>query len=323
MIVLRRCAAAICALGLGTAVTVAPAFADDIELGEGTPTAVTGIAWDDEAGEVLVTDDRGTITARTASAGEERSVPFTGAPESVQALGLFKEFLYIGDIGDETGDRDYVTVFRIDPAAENTNYRAWDFSYPEGAHDAKAMAISGKGRIYLVTSGDDPGIYLAGLEPSRTDINTLTRAADAPSGVTDAVFLGDGSTLMLRTEVGVELIDAYTWEVQAATTYVDGPEGESLTVYTPDRILVGGGTHLRDEPLPSGMTTATPVPSGEPTSSPSASDTAPQEAETASATTAPEESQTQKVSRRGTLFALLGAGAVAILAGVVVFVARD
>lgn len=313
-----------CALGLGAAATAAPALADDIELGEGAPDAVTGIAWHGATDEVLVTDDRGTITARTVPAGDERAVPFTGDPESVQGLGLFQDFLYIGDIGDEGGDRDYVSVFRIDPAAENTNYRAWDFSYPEGPLDSKAMAISGKGRFYFVTGGDDPGIYLAGLEPSRTDVNTLTRAADAPAGVTDAVFLEDGSTLMMRTEAGVELIDAYTWEVVAATSYVDGPDGESLTSYMQDRMLVGGGTVLRDEPLPNGMTTVTPVPPAEPTPATSTPDSATaQETETPPPATAPEESETPKVSRRGTLFALMGAAAVAILAGVVVFMARD
>lgn len=310
-----------CALGLGTAVAATPAVADDIELSGEPPQAITGIAWDDGNEEVLVTDETGTITVVDPAVGDGRAFTFTGQPDSVQALGMFKDWLYIGDVGDEDANRDFVTVFRVDGS---TNHRAWDFSYPEGAQDAKAMAISGKGRIYIVTSGDDPGIYRAGLEPSATNVNALKRAADAPKGVTDAVFLDDGSTLMLRTEDGVDLVDAYTWEVQAATTYVDGPEGESITLFTQDRMLVGGGTLLRDEPLPDGMTTVTPVPPAEPTPTASASVAeTPEETATVSPSDAPAESQTSEVSRSGTLFALGGAAVVALLAGVFVFLVRD
>lgn len=313
-----------CALGLGAAVAATPALADDIDLGPESSDAITGIAWDGASEEVMVADESGTITARDPEAGEDRPVTFTGDPDSVQALSLFKNMLYIGDVGDEGGDRDFVTVFRIDPEADSTNYRAWDFSYPEGAQDAKAMAVSGKGRVYIVTGGDDPGIYRAALDPSGSDVNKLVRAADAPAGVTDAVFLDDGSTLMLRTQDGVDLVDGYTWEVRASTTYVDGPAGESVTVFGSDRMLVGGATLLRDEPLPDGMTTVTPVPAAEPTPTTGASDTAaPEATATVSPSEAPEESQTSEVSRSGTLFAVLGAAAVAILAGVAVFMVRD
>lgn len=324
MISFRRCAATICAVGLGAAVSASPALADDVDLGAAAPDAVTGIAWDEGSGEVLVADAAGAITARDPAAGTDRQVTFTGAPESVQALGLFGGMLYIGDVGDEDANREFVSVFRVDPQPGSTNYRAWDFSYPDGARDARAMAVSGKGRIYIVTAGEDPGIYRAGLEPSRSGVNTLVRAADAPEGVTDAVFLNDGSTLMLRTSDGVDLVDAYTWEVQASTTYVGGPQGESITVFTPERMLVGGGAVLRDEPLPSGMTTATPVPSVEasaPVSTPGTA--APEPTGEAPSEGDPEESQTSEVSRSGTMIALLGAGAVAVLAGVFVFVARD
>lgn len=324
MISFRRCAATICAVGLGVTVSASPAQADDVDLGAAAPNAVTGIAWDDGSEEVLVTDAAGAITAKDPSAGDERSIAFTGAPQSVQALGLFDGMLYVGDVGDEGASREFVSVFRVDPKPGSTNYWAWDFSYPDGARDAKAMAVSGKGRIYIVTSGDDPGIYRAGLEPSRSGVNTLVRAADAPEGVTDAAFLDDGSTLMLRTGDGVDLVDAYTWEVQASTTYVGGPEGESITLFTTDRMLVGGGAVLRDEPLPSGMTTATPVPSSEPSAPVSPSDTAaPEPTSEVPSEGQTEESQTSDVSRRGTVMALLAAGVVAILAGVFVFVARD
>ncbi len=320
MISIRRCAAAMCVLGLGAATTASLARADDIALPPDAPDTVTGLAWNDDTQEVLVTDEAGTIIAVDPASDDSREVTFTGTPESVQALSLFDDKLYVGDIGDEEAQREFVTVFRISPEAGSTNYWAWDFTYQDGPQDAKAMAISGKGRVYVVTGGDDPGIYRAGLEPSRSDVNTMVRTADAPAGVTDAVFLGDGSTLMLRTADGVDLLDAYTWEVQAATTYADAPTGESITVFGQDRMLVGGGTQLRDEPLPDGMATVTPAPSAESTPTQSTTDNATPEP---TATAAPDEAQTPQVSRRGTMFALLGAAGVAVLAGLIVFIARD
>ena len=180
MTAIRRCAAAICALGLGTASAASLARADDIEMPSGVPDTITGMAWSDTTQEVLVTDEGGRIAAVDTAGKNSRDVAFTGTAESVQALSLFDGMLYVGDIGDESTDREFVTVFRINPDSGATNYWAWDFIYPEGPRDAKAMAVSGKGRIYIVTGGDDPGIYRAGLEPSRSGTNAMVRAADAP-----------------------------------------------------------------------------------------------------------------------------------------------
>lgn len=312
----------VCALAVAAATLAAPALADDIVPGSDTQGTITGIAWDPRTEEALNVDDAGKIAAVDAASGASRPIPFTGSAESVQALSIFDDLLYIGDVGDADSSRDLITIFRVDPASEITNYLAWDFSYPDGPQDARAMALSGKGRIYIVTDGEDPGIYRAGLQPSRTQVNRLVRTADAPAGVTDAVFLEDGSTLMLRTGTGVELIDAYTWESKAVTTYVDGPQAESITTYGEGRMLVGGASRLRDEPLPEGMITVTPSSSAEPTPTPTSSDS-PEPVPEVSETTVAEEPRSESVSRRGTILALVGAGIVAVLAGVVVFFVRD
>lgn len=318
---LRRCAA-VCVSAVASASIAAPALADDIDLPADTVGALTGIAWMEGMSAVLTVDDAGKITAVDESSSESRPVSFTASTESVQALSLFDDLLYIADVGDADASRDFVTVFRVDPASEVTNFRAWDFSYPDGPRDAKALAVSGRGRIYIVTDGDDPGVYRAELTPSRTAVNRLVRAADAPEGVTDAVFLDDGATLMMRSATGVELVDAFSWESQATTTYVEPPAEESITTYGPDRMLVGNSSTLRDEPLPEGMTTVTPGPAVEPTASPSPSASPEPSAET-SGNAVPEEADQEGNSRRGTVLALLGAGVVAILAGAAVFFVRD
>ncbi|MGO1385722.1 MAG: hypothetical protein ACTHU1_13180, partial [Arachnia sp.] len=309
-------------LGLASATMAAPALADDIDLPADTGNPITGIAWTEATSAVLTVDDAGTIMAVDEASNASRPVTFTASTQSVQALSLFDDLLYIGDVGDADDSRDFITVFRVDPTSEATNYWAWDFSYPDGPQDAKAFAMSGRGRIYIVTDGNDPGIYRAELTPSRTAVNRLVRAADAPEGVTDAVFLDDGATLMLRSAAGVELIDAFSWESQAMTTYVEPQADESVTTYGPDRMLVGNSSTLRDEPLPSGTTTVTPDPAVQTTAAPSPS-TSPDPGVEATVSAVPQEADPEENSRRGTALALLGAGVVAVLAGAVVFFVRD
>ncbi len=321
-----RRGAVVCVLTLVAMALATPALADDIELPPDVAGPVTGVAWDPELQEVMTVDEGGKILAVDADSGTSSPVTFTGPTESVQGLSMSDGLLYIGDIGDPGRSRDLVTVFRVDPASDVTTYRAWDFRYPGGPRDAKALALSGEGRIHIVTDGDNPGIYRAEDRPSRTAVNTLIRAADAPEGVTDAVFLDDGSTLMLRTSTGVELLDGYSWESTAATTYVDASAAESLTTHGENRMLVGDGTYLRDEPIPDGEMVVTPGPAEEPTRSqspsPSPGESSDPQPEVPNGVAA-QNGEEEGVSRRGTILALVGAGIVAILAGVVVFLVRD
>ena len=108
---------------------------------------------------------------------------------SVQALSWHGDRLWVGDIGDEDAERDHIVVYRLsDTETAQGTYHAYDYRYEDGPHDAKAMLISGRGNVYIVTSGEDPGIYRIRGEASRSAMNTLVRVHDAPEGVTDGVF---------------------------------------------------------------------------------------------------------------------------------------
>lgn len=333
---LRRCIAAVTA-GLLLVTAPALALAVDLDLGAEAPAA-TGIAWDDGAERLFVADESGAVRVVEAPGVEVGELTFSGEPQSVQALALDAGVLHIADIGDAAGDRDAVTVFGVTAEPGQQGYRAWDFTYPDGPQDATAFLISGRGRFYFITTGTDPGIYGAQLEPSREGTNTLFRAADAPDGVTDAVFLDDGETMLVRTAEGVEAINAFSWETTDTTTYSGAPDGESITTYGDGRMLVGPGAHFRDEPLPDGEQTVTPevpaepTPSDEPTQPPTASGEAPP---TGSETQAPgdgeapteqggtDENVTTGVARGGTYLAIGGAVLVAVVAGVAVFLSKD
>ena len=214
--------------------------------------ALTGLAFDRQSSRLFaVSESDGTNILVTDSKGEKAgTVSFTASTESVQGLALHSDALYVGDIGDPNATRKKVTVYRLPTAVGNQPYQAYDFSYPDGSHDAKALLVSGKGRIYIITGGDQPGIYYAETEPSRSATNKLTRAADAPAGVTDAVFLADGVTMAIRTATGVQVMDARSWEARATVTYEGAPDGESLTAFADDKILVGAGPQLREEAVP-------------------------------------------------------------------------
>lgn len=260
--------------------------------------------------------------AVVVNADDGTQVTFAGEPVSVQALASHGDQLWIGDIGDENGNRETVTVFRLATLAEaNTRYNSFDFRYEDGAQDAKAMAISGRGRIYVVTAGDNPGIYRAELEPSRERVNTLTRVVDAPTGVTDAVFLADGETLALRTAEGIEYLNAWTWEKQVTHTLVGAAADEAIAADDQGAIYVGGNPTIRQMARPSSDTTETVAPSPQPSPSHSASspsepsDQQPAPPEGTPGNTAP--------ARSGTIVALVLAGVVALLTGgVALFVKR-
>ena len=83
-------------------------------------------------------------------------------------------------------------------------------AYPDGPHDAEALAVHPRtGRVYVVTKGrNGGGVYALPEKPSRTGVNRLERVAPAPAMVTDAVFLPDGSGLVVRTYTHAVLLDA-------------------------------------------------------------------------------------------------------------------
>ncbi|MDO5092063.1 MAG: hypothetical protein Q4D79_01365 [Propionibacteriaceae bacterium] len=305
------------------ALTAQPAVADEVTISD-AGGAVTGLAYDSTSSRLFaVSEADGTSIIVTDDQGQNAgTISYGGSPESVQGLAFHDGQLYVGDIGDADAQRRQITVYRMAPNVGDASYQAYDFAYPDGARDAKALLVSGKGRIYVVTAGDNPGVYRADLDPSRSSVNQLERAADAPPGVTDAVFLSDGSTIVYRTAAGVQSVNAYEWEDLATVTYVGAPEGESLTSFREGRILVGAGPALRDEEVPTqdGTITIGSEPSASPSGEPTAAESSP----------APEESSegdvgstSAKRPRGGGLKLALGAaGVLALTCGGLVLLRR-
>jgi hypothetical protein len=273
--------------------------------------------------------DSGRVFALGADGQVEGTVNFRADVVDVEAVQYFQGGLYIADIGDNNADRDLVTVYLLNnlfPDGRTVLYRAFDFSYPDGAHDAETLLISPEGQLSVITKGDDAGIYTAPAEPSRTSVNTLERVADAPAYVTDGQYLDDGR-IAVRSYVDVQILDpsdGYRVAARGATPFQ--PQGESLTQNLDgDALLLGSegaGTEVYAMPIPQSMDNA-PSPGASPpassapaTPTPTPSEPAAEgasDSDGASVPTAPEDGS--EPNRRGTWVALALALLVAVVAG--------
>lgn len=321
----RRSAAAALAGGLALSVAALAAVAEDVPIPR-EETPLVGMAFDPSTERLWLGGARADRGVFVDAAGESE-VSVNADLVSVQALAWYGDRLWVGDIGDDDAQREQIVVYRLaSPESGSKSYHAYDFRYEDGPRDAKAMLISGRGNVYIVSNDDEPGIYRVRGEASRQGTNTLVRVAEAPAGVTDGVFLTDGATMALRTAEGIEYIDAMTWESLAVETLVGAPEGESITVGLEDELFVGGTPSVRTAQVvsQSASTTVTPVPpeaSAPPGEGPSTDATDPTSG--APETGAEEVVEAEGPARAGTITALVLAGLVAVAAGLVTYFWRN
>ncbi|MGK2309703.1 hypothetical protein [Cutibacterium sp. V970] len=231
-------------------------------------------------------------------------VKWDPAFHDVEAMSWANGVLYVADIGDEKATRRGIRVMSpTATAASQSTYYEWMFTYPDGAHDAKALAVSPKGTFYIITDGPHPAIYRGGPQVSRTESNPLEKVADAPAGVKDATFLPDGSRMAMLTDHEVRVVDAYSWKTVANAAFSGG---QAITTDTTQKTLevATSGSKVQGIDFPTKLTSISPTPSLTPSSKAGATQ----------ATGKP----TSK-ARSGTLIAVLGAVAVALCAGIVTF----
>ena len=227
----------------------------------------------------------------------------------------YEDRLYIADIGDNSGERDFIRVyFFTNPRANGltVTYHAYDFSYPDGQHNAETLLVDESGRLFIVTKGRKAAIYEAPAKPEREGVNELEKVGSAPSNVTDGTFLPGGDRIALLTYNSVEVIDATSYEVKESAPIPDQPQAESLTLSLDEKSLLVGSEGKKSKVY------AIPVPS-EATPTPTPGDSTDPGAET----DVPEEQANSWQSQRGTLLAIGLAGFVALVAGTVVALVRS
>jgi len=129
-----------------------------------------------------------------------------------------ESYLYLADIGDNNHARASVVVYRVPeptidvqhPPADGqvlTNATALTLQYPDGPHDAEALAVDpANGDLVIVTKeiSGQAGVY---VRPTSAATSTLDRKDPIPLGpgtlVTGADASPDGTAVVLRTYTSV------------------------------------------------------------------------------------------------------------------------
>jgi hypothetical protein len=219
---------------------------------------VPGRLWShDDSGQPVVV----ALDARGAVAGEVRVTGATVEDWEAIAAGPCGtgSCLYIGDIGDNNASRDRITLYRVpEPEAAIGSAVAETFhaTYPDGAHDAETLLVSGDGRLHIVTKGETGPIALYRF-PARLQSGSAMKLervgavasgkANADARITDGAVSPDGQHVVLRTNSALTFYRASDllagqWR---PTKRVDlaplrEPQGEGVALGPGDTVYVAG-----------------------------------------------------------------------------------
>lgn len=181
-----------------------------------------------------------------------RTVAYPSRPRDTEDLALARDgTLWVADIGDNNDSRSTVALWRLANGARTpVLYR---LRYPDRAHDAEALVLTGDGTPMIVTK--DPGeavLYQPASALRAGDTVPLRRvgAFDLPlSGtsnpfsfaghmvVTGGANSPDGTRVVLRTYsdafefqvTGGDVVRAITTGTPRVVPLPDEPQGESIT----------------------------------------------------------------------------------------------
>ena len=162
-------------------------------------------------------------------------------------------WLLVGDIGDNGGIRDHLTLYVVpEPEpADGEVAPAWTvrYTYPDGPHDAEAVAVDGEaGHIYVLTKRTEPA-----------ELHTLPLRPAASAGVLISTLVTGLDSLPAREEAAGLLAAAvpYHWQPTGMDMAADGSAVAVLTYadvyYYPRRQAETWADALAREPLPLGM----------------------------------------------------------------------
>jgi hypothetical protein len=324
--VLRSAALLVLALALASALPLAASARATVAftITDRRITESSGLATDPQTGRYWTVNDSGDggVAYGLNTSGEVvGTLEYRATPIDVEAVALHDDRLYIADIGDNTEERDLVTVYYFDNPRANdqlVRYRSWDFTYPDGPHDAETLLVDGSGRLFVVTKDAEGAVYAAPRQPKRAGTNELTKVGNAPAAATDGTFLPGGKRIALLTYGMIVLVDAETYQRVGQVDIPLQAQPESLTVSLDESSLLVGSEGRQSQvyaiPIPADQTAS-------PTPTPAESSTDPDQGPDPSEPDNELEPSAGR-SRTGTLMALGLAGLVAGVAGTVVALIR-
>ena len=176
--------------------------------------------------------------------------------------------IYVGDIGDNDAARSRITIYRLpEPEAIGGSATVADVfhaTYPDGAHDAEALLLSGDGRLHIVTKGETGAVAIyrfpaalksgASVRLERVGAAAST-TSDANSRVTDGAVSPNGQWVVLRTRSGLSFYrapDLLAGQWRAASRVdlrsLKEPQGEGVALGPDNTVFVAGEGGKKGQP---------------------------------------------------------------------------
>jgi hypothetical protein len=177
--------------------------------------------------------------------GTTRLVGFTLV--DVEALTIDRTGrLWVADIGDNEAVRSSVALYALPEPLVGTKQvkpARYRVRYADGNTDAETLLSDPAGGMAIVSKGLLGGQLYRLPDPlSTTEVNVAEPVVEAqvPALVTDGGYLPDGAGVVLRTYLGVHVLDTETWQETWSSTIPETGQSESLAV-EPDgtSVLVG------------------------------------------------------------------------------------
>jgi hypothetical protein len=176
--------------------------------------------------------------------------------------------IYVADIGDNDAARSRITIYRL-PEPESVSGSAmvadvFHATYPDGAHDAEALLVSGDGRLHIVTKGETGPVAIyrfpmalqsgASVRLERVGAAASTKS-NADSRVTDGAVSPNGQWVVLRTNSGLSFYrasDLLAGQWRAARrvdlTSLKEPQGEGVALGADNTVFVAGEGGKKGQP---------------------------------------------------------------------------
>lgn len=164
-----------------------------------------GALWthnDSDAPVLFRLDGSGRATAVAVSGATVRDWEDVAAAPCPSAVG--DRCLYIGDIGDNRGSRQHITIYVVPiPKAGSTSTEpaaAYHATYPDYPHDAEAFLISRTG-TFIITKEVPPRVYRLQMSSKAGDTSKLVsvRTLKETSRITGGAVSPDERWIALRS----------------------------------------------------------------------------------------------------------------------------
>ena len=151
-----------------------------------------------------------------------------------------RTFLYIGDIGDNSGIRNHINILVLEePEFTNTldtiinNFNTYKFKYEDGARDAETMLFDPiTEELFIITKREENvRIYGTPKVLNEKDTMSLTYKSSLPfHNVTSGDISIDGKEILLKTYSAI-----FYWQRDTNETIIDAMLKEhELLKYTPE-----------------------------------------------------------------------------------------